>query len=249
MEGPSQPMYHFRDVFKVLGRLYLGIIGFMFIFLVGCSSEEPPEHIDSPTPEGFAFFDVGETTQLSDALRERLKRSLGPVAVENRNIIDLEVNWKDFLKKYFPELHRLNLRLNTPLGERVEHDTVKLMYRYARNNNLPFDFVEFVFSKPSGRPLYIHIYSYKDITDVFQTIEDKFGAPKIIDLPQEIGRSIYWADKKNVFLATIAPVRRGGQLYRLMIYFSENIETLVSMEEKERLEMEKGRRRAGEKAF
>ena len=242
-------MYHIREVLKGLGRLCVGLFGLMAIFLVGCSSEEPPARLDAPSPEGFAFFAVGETTQISDALRDRLKKSLGPAAVENRNIIDLEVNWKDFLRSYFPELHRLNLRLNTPLGERVEHNTVKLMYRYARNNDLPFDFVEFVFSKPSGRPLYIHIYSHKDITDVFRTIEDKFGEPKIIDLPQETGRSIYWVHKKNVLLATIAPVRRGGQLYRLMIYFSDNIETLVSMEEKERLEKEKGRRRAGEKAF
>jgi hypothetical protein len=242
-------MYHATEVAKVLGRLFVGLFGLMSIALAGCSSEEPPLSQDTLPPEGFAFFDVGEKTQFSDALRERLKKSLGPVAVENRNIIDLEVNWKGFLKQNFPELHRLNLRLNTPLGERVEHNTIKLMYRYARNNDLPFDYVEFVFSKPSGRPLYIHIYSHKDITDVFRTIEDKFGEPKRINLPQETGRSIYWVDKKNVLLATIAPVRRGGQLYRLMIYFHDNIETLVSMEEKERQEKEKGRRRAGERAF
>ena len=242
-------MHHFRAVSKRLGRLFVGIFGLFSIILSGCTTEEPPASLDTPPPEGFAFFDVGETTPYSEALRERLKKSLGPVAVENRNIIDLEVNWKGFLKNFFPELHQLNLRLNTPLGERVEHNTVKLMFRYARNNDLPFDFIELVFSKPSGRPLYIHIYSLKDITDVFKTIEDKFGEPKRIDLPEETGRSIYWVDKKNILLTTIAPVRRGGQLYRLMIYFSENIESMVSMEEKDRLEREKGRRRAGEKAF
>jgi hypothetical protein len=242
-------MIHIRKTLKGIGRLCAVLLGLMAILLVGCSSEEPPTRQGTQPPEGFAFFDVGETTPYSEALRERLKKSLGPVAVEYRNIIDLEVNWKDFLKNYFPDLNQLNDRLNTPLGERVEHNTIKLMYRYARNNDLPFDYVELVFSKASGRPLYIHIYSYKDITDVFRTIEDKYGEPTGIDLPQETGRSIYWVDKKNVLLATTAPIRRGGQLYRLMIYFFDNIEGLVSMEEKERQEKEKGRRRAGEKAF
>lgn len=225
------------------------LFGLTPILLIGCPGEEQPTQPSPIHTEGFAFFDVGETTQFSDALRERLKKSLGPEAIEYRNIINLEVNSKGFLENYFPELHQLNLRLNTPLGERIEHNTIKLMYRYARNNDLPFDYIELVFSKHTGKPLYIHIYSRKDITDVFRTIGDKFGEPSKIDLPQATGQSIYWIDKKNVLLVTMTPTRQGNQLNRLMIYFSENIAELVSIEEKERREKEEGRRRAGERAF
>ena len=60
---------------------------------------------------------------------------------------------------------------------------------------------------------------------------------------------MYWRDKKDVLLATIVPTRRGDNEYRIMIYFANNINELVSLEEKDRREKEEGRRRAGEKAF
>ncbi len=239
----------FGKLTRALGFLCMGLLGLTATLLVGCSGDEqtapqPPIHA-----EGFTFFDVGATTPFSDTLRDRLRKSLGPDAIAYRNIINLEVNGEGFLQDHFPDLHQLNLRLNTPPGERVEHNTVKLMYRYARNNDLPFSYVELVFSNHTGRPLFIHIYSRRDIADVLRTLEDKFGKPNKIDLPQESGQAVYWRDKKNVLLATNAPTRRGDQDYRLMIYFADNIEQLVSLEEKERREKEEERRRAGEKAF
>ncbi len=225
-----------------------GLIGLAAFLVTGCSSEEKTSP-HAPSTEGFTFFDVGAETLFSDGLRERLRGSLGADAIEKRNIINLEVNWKGFLKNYFPDLHQLNLRLNSPPGERIEHDTVKLMYRYARNKDLPFNYVELVFSNRSGRPLFIHLYSRKDINDIFRTLEDKFGQPMRVDLPPDNGRAMYWQDEKDLLLATVAPTRRGDELYRIVIYFSGNIEDLVAVEEKERREKEDSRRRTGERAF
>ena len=39
------------------------------------------------------------------------------------------------------------LRLNSPPGERVEHDRTRLMYRYARSREAPFDLVELVYNE------------------------------------------------------------------------------------------------------
>lgn len=249
MGGSSQHKRLFEKMTRALGPLCMGLLGLTAALVIGCSNDEQTVPQPPSNTEGFTFFDVGETTVFSDTLRERLRKSLGPDAIAYRNIINLEVNGEGFLQDHFPVLHQLNLRLNTPAGERVEHNTVKLMYRYARNNDLPFRYVELVFSNHTGRPLFIHIYSRKDIADVLSTLEDKFGKPKKIDLPQESGQAVYWRDKKNVLLATIVPTRRGDQEYRLMIYFADNIEQLVSLEEKERREKEEERRRAGEKAF
>lgn len=242
-------MRRLRKKSRAFQTVLIGLSGLFVTLMAGCSGEEQTAPQTPIQAEGFVFFDVGSTTPFSDALRERLRKSLGSDAIEYRNVINLEVNWKGFLKNHFPDLHQLNLRLNTPQGERVEHNTVKLMYRYTRNENLPFSYVELVFSNHTERPLFIHIYSRKDISDVFRTLEDKFGKPMTIDLPQGTGQAMYWRDKKDVLLATIVPTRRGDNEYRIMIYFADNIDELVSLEEKERREKEEGRRRAGESAF
>ncbi len=240
----------FRKNTRAFRNLFFGLIGLFATLVAGCSGEEQAVPQSPTQTEGFAFLDVGATTPYTEALRERLKNSLGSDAISYRNIIDLEVNGEGFLEKHFPDLYQLNLRLNTPPGERVEHNTVKLMYRYARNKNLPFYYVELVFSNHTERPLFIHINASRDISDILRTLEDKFGKPMKIDLPQEeTGQAMYWRDKKDVLLATIAPTRRDDNEYRIMIYFADNIDELVSLEEKDRREKEEGRRRAGEKAF
>lgn len=232
-----------------LPAVFAGLIGLAAVNMTGCTGEEKPAPHAANSIEGFAFFDVGVATLFSDGLRERLRDSLGADAIERRNIINLEVNWKGFLQNYFPDLHQLNLRLNSPPGERVEHDTVKLMYRYARNKDLPFNYVEMVFSNRSGRPLFIHLYARNDINDIFRTLEDKFGQPMKADLPPGNGRAMYWQDGNGLLLATVTPTRLGDELYRIVIYFSGNIEDFVATEEKERREKEDSLRRTGESAF
>ena len=239
----------FRKKTRAFQNLFIGFIGLFATLVAGCSGEEQAVPQSPIQTEGFAFFDVGVTTPFTEALRERLKKSLGSDAIAYRNTINLEVNGEGFLEKHFPDLYQLNLRLNSPPGERVEHNTVKLMYRYSRKENLPFSYVELVFSNQTERPLLIHIYARKDISDVLRTLEDEFGQPMRIDLPPETGQAMYWRDKKDVLLATIAPTRRGDNEYRIMIYFADNIDELVSLEEKNRREKEEGRRRSVEKVF
>jgi hypothetical protein len=216
--------------------------------LLSCSSDEQlPDYSPSQT-EGITFFDVGAETVFSDALRERLRRNLGPDAIAYRSTIDLEFNARGFLQRQFPILHNLNQRLNTPAGERVEHDTVKLMYRYAAKENLPFSYVELVFSNFTGKPLFIQVRS-RDLSDIIRTLEEKYGRPQAIDQPANEGRFFFWSDRQDVLLVSIIPTWRGDKEYQLVIYYVDNLEKLVAVEEKERRQKEEERRRAGEKIF
>ena len=115
--------------------------------LMSCSDrQENAESGPAETnKESFTFFDLGINTPLSKRVREELGNKLGRDAIEQKSIMDLEINYKGFLNNYFPSLNELNQRLNFPPGERVEHNTVKLMYRYALKKNVPFDYVELVF--------------------------------------------------------------------------------------------------------
>ncbi len=220
------------------------------LVMLSCSADERPSGESSKSGmEGITFFDVGAETVFSDALRERLRKSLGPDAIEHRGTIDLEFNEKGFLQRHFPVLDRLNQRLNTPAGERVEHDTVKLVYRYAVKENLPFSYVELVFSNATGQPLFIQIRSRKDLAGIIQSLEAKYGPPQAVEQPADAGRYLYWTDRRDVLLISIVPTWRGDQESRLAIYYVDNLEKLAAAEEKERREREADRRRAGEKIF
>ncbi|MGD8971123.1 MAG: hypothetical protein PVG01_06915, partial [Desulfobacterales bacterium] len=209
--------------------LKLFLSGLTAVMLLSCSSDEQlPDYSPSQT-EGITFFDVGAETVFSDALRERLRRNLGPDAIAYRSTIDLEFNARGFLQRQFPILHDLNQRLNTPAGERVEHDTVKLMYRYAVKENLPFSYVELVFSNFTGKPLFIQVRS-RDLSDIIRTLEEKYGRPQAIDQPANEGRFFFWSDRQDVLLVSIIPTWRGDKEYQLVIYYVDNLEKLVAVE-------------------
>ncbi|MEJ2474180.1 MAG: hypothetical protein P8Y40_06460 [Desulfobacterales bacterium] len=218
------------------------------LLLFSCSTDEQSPDYSRSQTEGITFFDIGAETVYSDALRDRLRKNLGPDAIAYRSTIDLEFNAKGFLQRQFPVLNDLNQRLNTPAGERVEHDTVKLMYRYAVKENLPFSYVEVVFSNISGKPLFIQVRS-RDLSDIIRTLEEKYGSPQSIDQPADEGRVFFWRDHRDVLLVSIIPTWRGDKEYRLVIYYVDNLEKLVAVEEKERRQKEEERRRAGEKIF
>jgi hypothetical protein len=225
-------------------RLFLS--GLTAVMLLSCSADDQsPDYSQSQT-EGITFFDVGAETVFSDALRDRLRKNLGPDAITYRSTIDLEFNARGFLQRQFPIPHDLNQRLNTPAGERVEHDTVKLMYRYAVKENLPFRYVELVFSNITGKPLFIQVRS-RDLSDIIRTLEEKYGSPQAIDQPADEGRFFFWSDRQDVLLVSIIPTWRGDKEYQLVIYYVDNLEKLVAVEEKERRQEES--RRTGEKIF
>lgn len=224
-------------------------IVWLLAVLVGCSGDEPPPGPPAKEQEGFTFFAVGPKSRYSEALRERLAERLGPDAIETRSLINLEVVSEGFLRRHFPDLAELNARLNSPAGERVDHDTVKLMYRYASSRrNLPFDLVEIVFSGHSRKPLYIAIRSRKDLSEVLDSLEEKYGRPRRIERPGSDTHAVYWRDGRDVFLVAFVPTRRGREV-RIMIYYSEHLQQLAAREEEQRRAEQERRSRAGKRAF
>ncbi|MEJ2657091.1 MAG: hypothetical protein P8012_07825 [Desulfobacterales bacterium] len=109
--------------------LLLSVIGLVLIVGVvnQCKTKESNEtQAEKGEPEGITFLSVGENTRLSSEIRDQLRDKLGPDSVENWNTLDLTLNRKGFLETFFPELHELNKKLNFPVGERIEHNTIKL---------------------------------------------------------------------------------------------------------------------------
>jgi hypothetical protein len=224
----------------------------MLIFLsVSCGDKEEtgpprraPEHSDS-----FTFFDIGKNTIISGKVRESLNNTLGDDAIERRNILDLEINYKGFLKEYFADLDKLNKKLNSPIGERVEHNTVKLMYRYMQNKNVSFDYVELVYSEYTQRPVLIKIHFKKDGLNTIETLKQKYGPPESINWGGETSKSLYWEKNNDLLILSFVPDQFGNPKCQIIIYFKNALEKLLKDEQKEKEKTRQERTKSGKTAF
>jgi len=231
--------------------LFALIFSFTPLLFYSCGEEkEPAEKQTAQVPsDSFTFFDLGMRSTLSKSVRNDLRQRLGRHAIEHRSIIDLDINFYGFLKKYFPSLYELNQNLNSPPGERIEHNTVKLMYRYARKANIPFDYVELVFSNYSQHPLLFRINFQKDEANIIETLKTKYGEPLRIDWKDKNGQSMYWEKNNDVLIVSLVPDQFGHPQYQIRIYFVENIKTLLAAESAEKEKSGSQGAKSGKTAF
>ena len=230
---------------------FFGIIIVLILLSVSCGDKEetrPPcpawEHSDS-----FTFFNIGKNTIISGNVRKSLNKTLGDDSIERRNIIDLEINYKGFLKEYFADFDNLNKKLNFPLGERIEHNTVKLMYRYMQNKNVSFDYVEVVYSEYTRRPVLIKINFKKDGLNTIETLKQKYGAPESINWGGETSKSIYWKKSNDLLILSFVPDQFGKPKCQIIIYFKNALEKLLKNEQKEKEKTRRQRTKSGKTAF
>lgn len=242
------------DVLRIAVKTALPAIMLTVLILVfiSCSDNRQQEAATAPAaamPESFTFFDLGINSRLDETTRDDLSDKLGRDAIEHRSIMDLEINYKGYLQTYFPQLHELNLALNFPPGERVEHNTVKLMYRYAQKKNVPFDYVELVFSNYTRAPLLFRINFRQDDAGIVATLKSKYGQPQVIAWEEENAQSGYWTKNRDVLIVSQVPDQFGNPRYQIVIYFVKHLEQLIATEKKERLEKTRQRTQSGKTAF
>jgi hypothetical protein len=228
----------------------LAFIGFLSI-LNSCGDNRGPVETAPATvkSESFTFFELGANTKLTDQIREDLGKKLGRDAIEGRGILDLDTNYSGFIKKYLPKINELNQKINFPTGERVEHNILKLMYRYARRVNAPFDYVSLVFSGYTKTPLLFKINFKTDETGIVETLKTKYGSPQVIEWMKENGKSMVWRKNMDVLLVSLVPNQFGRHEYQIVIYFVQNLKELIDIEKNEAKRGEQQRATTGKTAF
>ena len=231
--------------------LWIAIIIASLPILVSCSDNHDSADKSSlpADTESFTFFDLGKTIKLTNGVRSDLNNKLGRDAIERRSILDLEINYRGFLKRYFPELDALNQKLNSPPGERVEHNTVKLMYRYAQKKNVPFNLVELVFSDYTKTPVLFKINFKVNEADTVETLQEKYGLPQVIDWKEGNGKSRVWKKNGDILIESRIPDRFGNINYQIVIYYIDNLKLLNDTERREKEELEQQRAKKVKKAF
>jgi hypothetical protein len=222
-----------------------------FSILISCGdNRESAETIPATVnPESFTFFELGTNTKLTEHVRKDLGKKIGRDAIERRSTLDLDTNYEGFIKKHLPKINELNRKLNFPPGERVEHNTVKLMYRYAQRENAPFDYVELVFSEYTKTPLLFKINFQKDETGIVETLKTKYGPPQVIDWKEENGKSMVWRKNMDLLLVSLVPDQFGHHGYQIVIYFVQNLKQLIEIEKNELKKIEEQRAKSGKAAF
>jgi len=226
------------------------VLAVMLLSILACSDPPPPPAPPAPGgPESFTFLDIGRNAFFSDALRKELSQKLGNDALERRGIIDLECNYTGFLAAHLPDLEAINRRLNHPPGERVEHDQIKLMYRYARQKNAPFDYVELVFDGPNGPPLVFRIRFKEDEAGLVDALRAKHGPPQIVPWEIENGQSLIWRKEQDVLLVSLVPNVYGGNDHHVFIYFTENLSRRTELDQSQKRQKPQDPSPAGKRAF
>jgi len=222
------------------------------VLAVGCSGSEDGDtggEASSTDISGFRFLDLNAASRWNDSLRKDLRDNLGSDAIWRRAPLDLEINYKGFLEQHFEELYRLNRRLNYAPRERVEHDITKLMYRYPQKKNLPFTYIELVFSDSRGEPLVFNIQAKQDGDAVIATLVDKYGAPGDIEWNNGQDHALFWRNPGEIMIASITKDRYGQPEYAISIFFVDHLTRLVEDEERERRQMRQQKEKAGKTAF
>jgi hypothetical protein len=199
----------------------------------GCSDDRLlPDSVGTTYPETFSFLDVGINTLYDKELRHRLSNVLGDDSIQSNNTIDLEINNKTFLKDYFPTFHTINEALNTPPMDRVEHNAIKLMYRYAKNKGVAFNYVEFLFSEDTLTPLLIRVHFNQEGLGIRETLEQKYGAPETLrwDKNHPQATALYWKKNSDLLILSTVPDHLGRPTYQINIYFADRFNDLLKTE-------------------
>jgi hypothetical protein len=216
---------------------------------LGCSRDEPPPQGKPSGTQGFTFFDLSADSQYSHSIRQDLGQKLGSDAISQKNTMNLSIHYPGFLEAHFPALAELNRRLNWPPHRRVEHDTTKLVYRYARKQNTPFTYVELYFSDDTRKPLFFKITAGPEGAAIMDTILKKYGPPQEIEWGQREGRTLFWEKGRDVFAVSSFRNHLDALEYLLSIFFVDNLEEMLRAEEARRVAEEERIRKKGKSAF
>jgi len=198
----------------------------------GCGQSQRESGSVSNMPDSFHFMDIGANTVIDSSMRNQLIKALGSEAVDRKSTIYLDLKYKGFLKKTYPDLAELDQKLNINDMVRKEYPATKLTFRYTKETGSLFDFVELIYDNNSGCPLLIKMAVKKEIPSLINTIKEKYGPPQKIPIEDGRGFSLSWRKKSDVFVIARFPglYKTEPPEYLMMIVYQNRLEHLLSQQ-------------------
>lgn len=240
-----------KHVLIVLTRAVIcaGLTVGILLFHACGSDDKTSTAIPENPADTFTLFNIGPRTRLTKAVREELEALLGNYGVETRTTIDLTLPGVSDFEETFPRLHALHRMFNYLPRQRVEHDTLRLTYQYARKNNVLFDRIRLVFSKRHSTPLFFNLYSKRDGAEFIETIQSKYGPPGTIGREDSPERTLFWRKEDALLIISIMKNRIGFNEYHFGIYYLDNLAALADAGKKAREQAERAKEKTGELVF
>jgi hypothetical protein len=225
--------------------LFISVISVLFRQEIPSSGRR-----DGLNPEdAFTFFGVGPNTKINKSLRDELRNTLGSDAIETRTTINLEILYPGFIQEYFQDIYQLNQKLNENPRQRIEHNTIKIMFRYIPDRIRPFNYVELLFSNYSQKPLYGKIRAKNDGIEILDLLRTRYGVPDKIDWGKPEEWSFFWKNHGDILIFSNKPDKFGNPEYFLTIYYVSNIEDFIEKEEQEKRVQDEEAKKRLKRAF
>jgi hypothetical protein len=200
----------------------------VWLALCGCGKQENESADVSRVPESFHFMDIGANTVMDSEVRDRLRAALGSDAINRSSTIDLELKYTGFLKTYYPDLAKLNQRLNVNDVVRKEYPATKLTFRNTQQRNTVFDYVELIYDHASGCPLLFKMIAKKEIPELIETVKDKYGPPRKIPISEGKSWSLSWCNNRDVFVIARMIGRYDEPEYHMLIVYTNRLEQMLA---------------------
>jgi hypothetical protein len=200
----------------------------VWLAFCGCGKQENEPADVSTVPESFQFMDIGANTVMDSEVRDHLKAALGADAINRSCTIDLELKYTGFLKTYYPDLAKLNQRLNVNDVVRKEYPATKLTFRNTRQRNTVFNYVEFIYGHTSGCPLLVKMIAKKKIPELIKTVKDKYGPPRKIPISEGKSWSLSWCKNNDVFVIARIIGRYDEPEYHMLIVYTNRLEQVLA---------------------
>jgi hypothetical protein len=131
----------------------------------------------------------------------------------------------------------------------VEHNIVKLTYRYSWRQDSPFKYVDLIFSNHTGIPLVFNILMTREGSGILDALIQKYGPPIDIVDDGSSEKIQYWEREQDILIVSVGTDRLGNLEYRVRIYFVNSLSMLLETEKEETRLREEKIRRAADRAF
>jgi len=200
---------------------------------VGGCRDKPHPPVWENVPESFSLFDIGPNTLITKDVRDRLNDTLGNAGVNPNTTIDLELKYSGFLKSYYPELDRLNHRINPKDSVRKEYPATKLAFRNMKQKKALYNYVEIIFLNKASVPLMFQMTAEGNLDTLLDTLIQKYGAPRVVDLRDGKGKTYSWERNGDRLIVTQFISIYEQSEYYIMIVFANRLHQLLEAQKQE----------------
>jgi len=200
---------------------------------VGGCRDKPHPPVWENVPVSFSLFDIGPNTLITKDVRDRLNDTLGNAGVNPNTTIDLELKYSGFLKSYYPELDRLNHRINPKDSVRKEYPATKLAFRNMKQKKALYNYVEIIFLNKASVPLMFQMTAEGNLDTLLDTLIQKYGAPRVVDLRDGKGKTYSWERNGDRLIVTQFISIYEQSEYYIMIVFANRLHQLLEAQKQE----------------